>query len=154
MSPWVHAIHPAGCYICKLFRLPEPQPGGSKPVITPLANSGEEHLVALLHFTTLTSSALAPRHNHVWYYCQTRDHLRRMCRLRNFASEFCWRRPPYKQDRSPAHHCNTGPQATYRCDDCYSEETMSEIPVVQLIPTFNELFPVDDSEGFEYLHQP
>lgn len=122
-SLWVRAIHRVGRYILKLFRLPEPQPGGSKPVIAPLANPGEEHFVALLHFTTLTSSALAPRHNHVWYYCQTRDHPRRMCRLCNFASEFCWRRPPYKQDRSPAHHCNTGLQATYRCDDCYSEGT-------------------------------
>ena len=40
-STWIRAIHRAGRHVRDLFQLPEPQVGSAKPVISMLANSGE-----------------------------------------------------------------------------------------------------------------
>lgn len=45
-SAWIRAIHRAARHVRGLFQLPEPQRGGVKPVISLLANSGDN---ALLH---------------------------------------------------------------------------------------------------------
>jgi hypothetical protein len=47
-STWVRAIHRAGLYLRNSFQLPEPQPGGVKPIISLLANSGEEIFTTLI----------------------------------------------------------------------------------------------------------
>ena len=44
-SAWVRAIHRAGRCIRSLFRLPEQQVCGSKPIVSLLANSGEATLL-------------------------------------------------------------------------------------------------------------
>lgn len=64
-SGWIRAIHRAGRLVRDLFRLPEPQPGGVRPVISLLANSGEERPAVSLHFITLTHRAFTPRHDHI-----------------------------------------------------------------------------------------
>jgi len=53
---WIRAIHRAGRYVRELFQLQEPRVGGVKPVISMLANSGEqnENPVVFLSFTMLT----------------------------------------------------------------------------------------------------
>ena len=95
-STWIRAIHRAGRYVRDLFQLPEPQIGGVKPVISLLANSGENSPTLCLHFIALTRRALTPRLNHVWYH-QTRNHPCGERRLPDFAQEFSsWCRPPHQ----------------------------------------------------------
>lgn len=95
-STWVRAIHRAGRQLRTGFELPRPQVGGAKPIISLLANSGEEFPTVLFHFVTLTPSTLTPRHTHVCHH-HARSHPRRVRRLRGLPQEFCCqRRPPHQ----------------------------------------------------------
>ena len=85
-STWIRAIHRAGRYVRDLFQLPESQAGDAKPIISMLANSGEQdkHSAVFFRSTILTHDVLISRHNHVCHH-SARDYPRRGCCLRDFA---------------------------------------------------------------------
>ena len=85
-STWIRAIHRAGRNVRDLFKLPEPQAGGAKPIISMLANSGEQNKRSVVFFRSvaLTYDVLMYRHNHLCHH-RARDYSRRGCRLRGFA---------------------------------------------------------------------
>ena len=82
-SPWIRGIHRAGRYVRDLFRLPEPQVGRVKPIISMLANSGEKYLTSS-NFATLTPCPSTFRHHHICHH-RARNCPRRRCCLRCFA---------------------------------------------------------------------
>ena len=67
-SMWIRAIHRAARYVRDVFQLPEPQTGGVKPVISLLANSGENILPPPSISPTLTHRLLISRHNRVCHH--------------------------------------------------------------------------------------
>ena len=153
-STWVRAIHRAGRCLRNLFRFPESQVRGSKPVVSLLANSGEgpPSSPALLQLTPSLLTLL----DTITYGTTKLGIIRAECVA--FAVS------PRNSAAGVAHLINkTGSRYIVVTPDlkplmdttiAILKEQGSVIPDVQLMPTFGDLFPDGDSEDFEYLPEP
>jgi acyl-CoA synthetase (AMP-forming)/AMP-acid ligase II len=150
---WICAIHRAGRNVRNLFQLPEPQVGGVKPIITLLANSGKRCL-AILH-----PAVFAPNHLHL----DTLTYGTTMLGI--IRAEYVAFAVSHRNSAGAVAHLidKTGSQHVLVTADlkpvmeaaaAILKERGVKTPVVQLIPTFGDLFPDDHSDNFQFLPEP
>ncbi|KAF9650627.1 acetyl-CoA synthetase-like protein [Thelephora ganbajun] len=132
-STWIRAIHRAGRYVRDMFQLPEPRVGDVKPVISLLANSDT--------ITYATTKLGIIRAEGAVFAVSPRNSASAVAHLIS---------------KTGSQHIIATPDLKPLTDAAIAilKEQRSKIPVVQLMQTFEELFPDDDSENFEYLPEP
>lgn len=149
-STWIRAIHRAGRHVRNLFQLPEPQVDSAKPVISMLANSGEKYIVISSHFPTLIHASTLDTIT----YATVKLGIVRIEGVpfavspRNSAPGVA-----HLVEKTGSKYIIVTPDLKLLADAAVSilKERGSEIPVIQLMPAFKDLFPNYDPEDFEYL---
>ncbi|KAF9649184.1 acetyl-CoA synthetase-like protein [Thelephora ganbajun] len=132
-STWTRAIHRAARYVRNAFQLPEPQIGGVKPIVSMLANSD-----TITYATTELGIIRA-------------ENAAFPVSLRNSASAVA-----HLIGKTGSKYLIVTPDFMPLTDAAIAilREKGSEVPAIQLMPAFKDLFPDDDSEDFEYLPEP
>jgi len=152
-STWIRAIHRAGHYVRDLFQLPEPQVGSAKPVVSMFANSGEKYLVILPHFPTLTHASTLDT---ITYATVKLGIVRAESAAFAISPRNSAPGVAHLIEKTGSKYIIVTPDLKPLADAAVAalKEQGSEIPLIQLMPAFEGLFPDHDPEDFEYLPEP